>query len=458
MTHKTATRIIRKIGESHVVWFGESNRWLELREPAWFVYHKHEAGENEESLVAQLCGRYDLPGEEARRFYREIIDGIRISSRPDPKNDPLPLRPADSEVFNTRKYRSRHYLINGKPITIAYGSQELEHYIHRPLAWLETTSPSDNSLHLRAVRYEYSPATENQNPATHAAITGQPPVPGRTDPENPSKKSTQQSPVKNSPPSPGKNPAASGIKYALQVNEETVHHFDDAGFLKHKLYVLITGHIYGIPENDWMSYIHASAVTNGSESILLSSASGSGKSTMAAMLQLPRDEVLQQAGNHQSMPELYFVSDDFVPVDAVNLKSHVFPAALTAKKGSFPVIEGYHQSKDDADAEYNSYKNPDIRYIRPRLNPGEPYRPLEVKKIVFVRYSPGVTFKMEKLSAIPALTLFHEEAWVSHNPDHVRRFVDWFVTLTCYRVEYSDLAVAMNAIRELFPGKPHKRF
>jgi hypothetical protein len=51
MTQKTAPRIIKKIGESHVVWFGESNRWLELREPAWFVYHKHEAGENEESLV-----------------------------------------------------------------------------------------------------------------------------------------------------------------------------------------------------------------------------------------------------------------------------------------------------------------------------------------------------------------------------------------------------------------------
>jgi hypothetical protein len=244
----------------------------------------------------------------------------------------------------------------------------------------------------------------------------------------------------------------------LQADGDTAYHFDDAGFLKHKLYVLITGHIYGIPENNWMSYIHASAVTNGREAILLSSASGSGKSTMAAMLQLPQDEVLQQAGNHQSMPELYFVSDDFVPVDAVNLKAHVFPAALTAKRGSFPVIEGYYHSTDDVDAEYNIYKNPDIRYLRPRLTPDEPYRPWEVKNIVFIRYNPGVTFKMEKLPVITALTLFHEEAWVSHNPDHVRKFVDWFVTLNCYRVEYSDMAIAMQAIRGLFPGKPHKHF
>jgi hypothetical protein len=113
-----------------------------------------------------LSERYGLPVEEARRFYREIIDGIRISSRPGPKNDPLPARPADTEVFNTRKFRSRHYLVNGKPVTISYGSQELEHYIHRPLAWLETANPAEDSLHLRAVKYGHSSVPKKQGQAS----------------------------------------------------------------------------------------------------------------------------------------------------------------------------------------------------------------------------------------------------------------------------------------------------
>jgi hypothetical protein len=420
MTGKTAPRIIKKIGDSHVVWFGESNRWLEFREPAWFVYHKHEAGENEERLVAQLTARYSLPQAEARRFYSEILDGIRISSVPVAGNDPVTERMAVNPVFDDSRFRHRHYIINGKPVTITYGSQELEHYIHRPLAWLQAERPSGGSLHLRVGK------------------NSQTPFPGREKP------------------------------YFLYADDKTEYLFDDAGAMKHRLYVMITSYIYNIPGNDWMSFIHASAVTNGSHAFLLSSASGSGKSTMAAMLQLTSDENgMPQPAGHDQHPQgiarhpspvpgrdLYFVSDDFVPVDSVSLKAHVFPAALTIKNGSFPVVEKYYDAGSDADSDYERYKNPDLRYLRPRLPSYDTYKPTEVRKIVFIRYNPRVRFKIEKLSEIRALTLFHEEAWVSHNPDHVRKFVDWFVTLSCYRIEYSELSQALKAIRELFAEEP----
>jgi hypothetical protein len=420
MTGKMAPRIIKKIGDSHVAWFGESNRWLEFREPAWFVYHKHEAGENEENLVAQLSARYGLPQAEALRFYREILEGIRKSSVPVAGNDPVPERLADNPVFDDSRFRRRHYIINGKPVTITYGSQELEHYIHRPLAWLQTEHPTGNSLHLRVGK------------------NSQTPFPGREKP------------------------------YFLYAGDRTEYLFDDAGAMKHRLYVMITSHIYDIPGNDWMSFIHASAVTNGSQAILLSSASGSGKSTMAAMLQLTPDENGMPQPASRDLPpsgtdrnpspapgrSLYFVSDDFVPIDSVSLKAHMFPAALTIKAGSFPVVEKYYHAGDDADSDYERFKNPGLRYLRPRLPSYDKYKPSEVRKIVFIRYNPQVRFKIEKLPVIKALTLFHEEAWVSHNPDHVRKFVDWFVTLSCYRIEYSELSQALKAIRELFGEEP----
>jgi hypothetical protein len=443
MTGKTAPRIIKKIGDSHVVWFGESNRWLEFREPAWFVYHKHEAGENEKSLVVQLSERYSLPVAEARRFYREILEGIRISSVPGPVNDPVPSRVADNIEFDDLRFRSRHYIINGKPVTISYGSQELEHYIHRPLAWLESGNATGGSL----------PETGN--------------LPGGSLPQ-----------TENLPGGSGNFPGGSlrlrvgkniqahfpgrEKQYFLYEDDKTEYLFDDAGAMKHRLYVIITSYIYDIAANDWMSYIHASAVANGSQAILLSSASGSGKSTMAAMLQLSPDENgMPRPGSHDLTPtdtdtltlpggDLYFVSDDFVPIDSTSLKAHVFPAALTIKKGSFPVIEKYYHTGDDADSDYERHKNADLRYLRPVLPSYEKYEPSEVKKIVFIRYNPQVSFKIEKLPVIKALTLFHEEAWVSHNPGHVRKFVDWFVTLSCYRIEYSELSPALKAIRGLF--------
>ena len=411
-----ARRIIKKIGDSHVVWFPESNRWIEFREPAWFVYRQLQKGEEERTIINLLIKRYDLPENEACRFLREIMEGIKISARTSFKQEQDTTLILEEASGNAGRTKTRHYLINSKYFTISYGTPELEHYIHRPFAWLETGSNPGNSLHIEIFSEQH----------------------GRKDKQ-------------------ADDTAVPGKKYILCLEGKAQHVFDDAGFLKHKLYVIITSHIYGIPEERWMSYIHASGVTNGREAILLSSASGSGKSTMAAMLQLPVDN----PGHSRPLPDnpqekflpqnrLFFMSDDFVPVDSLTLRAHPFPAALTIKKGSYPAISSFYNAQKDADAEYGRFRNPDIRYIIPCLPPDKGYEPREVKKIIFIRYNPRIDFFMEKLPAINALSLFHEEAWVSHNPGHAQRFIDWFVTLECYKIEYSDNKKTIEAIRGLF--------
>ena len=76
--------------------------------------------------------------------------------------------------------------------------------------------------------------------------------------------------------------------------------------------------------------------------------------------------------------------------------------------------------------------------------------PAEVKKIIFISYNPQVIFEIDRLPVIEALSMFHEEAWVSHSGDHAQRFIDWFVTLDCYRLEYSDNRSAVDAVLDLF--------
>lgn len=440
-------RVIKKIGDSHVIWFPESNRWVEFREPAWFIYKNFVGGNNEKEIAEKLEDRYGLPGEEAHRFCMEVINGIELSSRltainptgeisvksgktedeitePFAGNSPVKEKEDFIESFRSRRFTQHYYRINNCPFRISYGSSQLAYYIHRPLAHLEVPAPEEEPFSIMLY--------EDRN--YHLKIT---------------------------PPGSGNSRYFS---------------FDNSGILKQRVYVAITSHIYNIRENDWMSYIHASAVSSGTESILLSSASGSGKSTMAALLQLPVSEAAGKNQRHPEMsaydnnypgnqdemnddgikfrksrsPDLYFLSDDFVPVAATDLKAYPFPAAITVKEGSFEVIKPFYRQEDDADAGYPRSHNSRIRYLRPRFPERQTLEGKNINKIIFIKFNRGAAFSLKKLDAAESLATFHEEAWVSQNPGHAQRFIDWFVRLSCYRLEYSDNRQAVEAIRKMF--------
>lgn len=467
---KPAERIIKKTGDSHVIWFSESNKWIEFKEPAWFIYQKYINREDEDTITVELSRRYGLKHKEAKRFLCEIIEGIKEASRrpgdllPGPHKSPeepaisqdpkSPGEPATSQDQKSPEkikqtgvellpFTTRYYLINSKNICITYGSPAMEYYFHRPLAHLETVKKNEPELFIEL--YEHQSGSAGKYILRKKLLTIPQPSP-RTIKE-PRKSKARVS------------PAQTGITRISEGSWEQMV-FDETGFLKHHLYTEISNLIYDIPGESWMSYIHASAVTNKKEAILFCSSSGSGKSTLAALLQLPghkysncktgNENLANQNLSPDNGRELFFMSDDFIPVDAINMKAHIFPAAITIKEGSFPVISRFYESWADADAAFGGIKSSRIRYLRPRFPESEYYLPQPVKKIIFVRYDPGTPFKMDKLPVIKALTMFHEEAWVSHNPDHARNFIDWFVTLNCYTLRYSDIKKAREEILKLF--------
>jgi hypothetical protein len=380
---RAGERVIKKIGSSHVIWFPESNRWMEFKEPAWFIYKKLENGENEQSITGQLAQRYGLPEKEALRFFREVKNNINLFVRATRSTElgrgtetegPAPVSLTDDHS-KSQRFVTRHYIINKKHITISYGSPLLEYYIHRPLAHLETGGKPADSLRIRL----FEEATGGG--ASDSKATGTDATDGNV---NVSKmagdsratlqhnmagtgKAGRQGNISDRK-APGKSSGGEGARsYYLQIEAPDTGRsrsfsFDESGLLKHRLYTAITSHIYGIPEEGWMSFIHASAVTNGREAVLLSSASGSGKSTLAALLQIPADK-----SSSSSHGDLFFMSDDFVAVAAENAKAHPFPAAITVKKGSFEVIAPYYDTACDADAGYRGLTNSRVRYLYPRL-------------------------------------------------------------------------------------------
>ncbi len=352
-----------------------------MEEPAWFVFFNHSEGVEKGSLTEMVSGKYGLPKNEALRFTNEIIAATEKFTKPfsptaDQKSHTYSFPPHAGKKFVTRCYT-----MNGKYITISYGSRLLEYYIHRSLAHL----------------------------------------------------------VEVNPPSM----AVSGIelfehedKYVLRNTSGNYgwHVFSDVGFLKHRLFIELSNFIYNKSESDWMSFVHASAVTDGHEALLITSSSGAGKSTLTALLQ---------------RGELFFFSDDFVPVDAGRCRAHLFPAALSVKHGAFDVVSKVYDKPDYADADYRGSNDSQVRFLRPKM-PGGNFISLPVKKILFLRFNPQVDLYVKKLQVSEALERFHGEAWVSHNPKHAKTFIDWFINLDFFYVEYGNTERALDWVNGLF--------
>jgi len=78
------------------------------------------------------------------------------------------------------------------------------------------------------------------------------------------------------------------------------------------------------------------------------------------------------------------------------------------------------------------------------------FKPLPVRTIVFINFNSASPLKLTPLSLPEALKKFHEQARVTHNPEHARAFINWFVKLKCLDMQFSDNNKGINAIMNLF--------
>ena len=373
--------ISKRIGNSFILWFKQSNRWIHFEEPAWFVNSLYQQGVDRQVISGKLSRKYKLPAQECHAFVNEICDGILKFSVPFVADGPDLDNSLDSKNYFFRPYSVRHYLIANKRIAINFESRRSEYYIHPPLANLENRNAEESDFQIDIFEYKTIPV--------------------------------------------------------FRETRNTVNFFacEDFMQLRNKLYIYLCNFLYHKTEKDWMSFIHASAVTDGKETILLSSSSGSGKSTMAAML--------QTSG-------LRVVSDDFVPIDVKTKKAYPFPAGLSVKEGAFDLLNPHYRDLKNSKYNQYEYQHPSIRYIPLEISDSSYFRPKLVKNIVFIGYSPDKTCEFKQLSIDESLKLFHEQAWVTRTTEHARAFLNWFVKLRCFRLEYGNTEEGINKVMSLF--------
>lgn len=360
-----------------MIWFEESNSWIQFEEPAYFIYKLYSKGTGIPEIDSRFQKRYSLSQPESRQFINDIIAGIRQSSAQTDKYDSL-IQDKNKPVNYAPVARNIHsYLINQKVINIEFETDPLGFYIHPLFSHLEI------------------PITDLPDFCFEIFMMND--------------------------------------KFILRhkTNPEFTWAFDEINKLKGKLFVEISNKIYNKTEESWMSVIHASAVRDMNQTVLLPSSSGCGKSTMAALL-------LKYG--------LELVSDDYVPVEAGSKKAYPFPAAIALKTPSFNLFT----FDKLAELNYHGLKNRSVKYLVPEIKGKSWYYPYPVRKIVFVKYNPVGQSEFSKLPVLSALKLFLDQAKVSTRYKNAKRFINWFIEIESYKLEYSDKQWAVNKILELF--------
>ena len=373
--------ISKKLPTSRIVWFGISNQWVHLEEPAWYVYTLLKKSQSHEAVARKCSSRYNLTFEESLRFVKEmagVFTGFEEPFQIDPEINfsPEVLNKLDFTTFSTR-----YYHIKDKSIAFSFGSRTAEYFIHPPFAHLETEKSTTVNVHFEIFTHEGRPILRRRDLPDFSSTA------------------------------------------------------DDFNRLKKKLYIDLINVIYNKTNDHWMTFLHASGISDGNNTILLSSASGSGKSTMAALLQAKGFQL---------------VSDDFIPLAARGKHAYPFPAAISVKEDGFSVLTPFYGNLQDKSYNLYPYTHSSVRYLKPLREVKENFTPLPVKSLIFIRYNPDIRCDLTPLQIPEALKLFHDQAWVSHNPDHAKAFIDWFVKLECYKLEYSDNEKGILAIMGKF--------
>lgn len=207
---------------------------------------------------------------------------------------------------------------------------------------------------------------------------------------------------------------------------------EDIHYFQGKFSMKIIECIYEKEEKDWMGVFHASALNYNKNTLLILGDSGNGKSTSLALL---------QAQGFQC------IADDFVPID-ISKKIHTFPAGISIKKNSLPVLLDYYpELKNSAEYHY-SRLNKTVRYLPPKnIN----YQEKNLcKALVFIKYDSKTDFEISKISSLEAFEKLVPDSWISPIPKNATTFLEWFEKLPCYQLTYSNNKKMYAAVKDIF--------
>ncbi len=225
MKTNLAPKHVKRIGESYLLWFENSNRYTMVSDRIFKLLHLYLESLNTEHYASEISSNSNFSKENALDLasnFDAFLTDINTNALKKPSLD-YPLQKKEHLI-------TRYYQIGRKTIQIDFESERLVQLLHPQLSHLATESLSENTT-------QFLVAQGNDNLLLY------------------------------------KNEAC-----ITTCSTENFH------FLQGQFSLELINILYDKKEQDWLATLHASTICNDKEAILLIGDSGNGKSTFAAVL------------------------------------------------------------------------------------------------------------------------------------------------------------------------------
>jgi hypothetical protein len=186
------------------------------------------------------------------------------------------------------------------------------------------------------------------------------------------------------------------------------------------------------PGREAKAILHAGACGTASNCVILAGASHAGKSTLCAAL----------------MAEgLLCYSDDSVILDR-HFEVSGMPFPLMLRESSWLVLESRFASFMKRAPVHRRF-GCDVRFLPSNL-PANSSPVVAPKALVFADYQPDARTDLQPVTPFGALLgLRHGGFWVEHDHESIAQFLAWIGRLGCYKLTYSRIDEASDAVRGL---------
>ena len=369
---KTTNLLFKKLDNKTVVWFQYNNQYIVVEDLVATILQDLTHGKKQENIANFLVVQIQIPKEKAIKFVKDVSNLLMDSSKVIENRIPTVTIP---KRFETTKY----YQINSFIFKIDFASEYEESLVHPKFAHLEINKPTKSNFHYQVFSDDNS------------------------------------------------------ISFLVNDTEIGTWSLKEVHFFQGKFSMQLVQHIHQKEEDKWLGVFHASAISNGKNSILFLGDSGNGKSTSLAILQANGFTCL---------------ADDFVPMDAEKQEVYSFPSSISIKRNSLETLLPIYPELATS-AEYHFKKlNKIVRFLPP--NNADYTRHLPCKALIFIEYQKSSDLIIKKIDKMSAFQQLVPDSWLSPIPKNASTFLDWFTNLPCYQLTYSNNQKMVKTVAKIF--------
>jgi hypothetical protein len=223
--------IKKKIGSFYLVWFQNSNLYIQLEEPAWFVFRKTIKRYKPATIAKEFSIRYGVSREESLSFVKDIRLKVEKMNQTDHPQDKINEASSDLCKFTFAPFSIHRYRMGNKLISFSYQTRLFEHYLHPLICHFETIEEQDEMPLFELFAFQER------------------------------------------------------IVFRFNGEVKGIWTKDETHLVKGLIFMFLINVMYDKTDADWLMTVHASAITNGKKTILFSAPPNHGKTTIAALLQ-----------------------------------------------------------------------------------------------------------------------------------------------------------------------------